>query len=337
MILVTGGTGLVGSHLLYSLACNNKKVRALLRPGAKPYQTEHIFNCFSPTGNQLLSHIEWVEGDVLDQLSLHEAMQGVEYVYHCAAMISFSPSDLKTMLAVNIDGTANVVNACLQNNIKKLCHVSSIASLGQPEAGGFIDENAKWKTSKSNSGYAISKYGGEREVWRGIEEGLNAVIVNPSIILGAGCTARATNKLFLSIKKFLPFYTNGINGYVDVSDVVKCMILLMDSEISGERFVLNTENISLKNLFILAADILNKPHPKYKLNKHLMYALAFLDQTRCKITGSSALITRENVNSIMKDSHYSSDKIVSRLNYTFMPLDESLKIAFQRMENQTKK
>jgi len=332
MILVTGGTGLVGSHLLYALACNNKKVRALLRPGARPYQTEHLFKCFSPTDNQLLSHIEWVEGDVLDQLSLHEAMQGVEYVYHCAAMISFSPSDLKTMLAVNIDGTANVVNACLQNNIKKLCHVSSIASLGRPEADGFIDENAKWKTSKSNSGYAISKYGGEREVWRGIEEGLNAVIVNPSIILGAGCHAKATNRLFLSIKKFLPFYTHGINGYVDVSDVVKSMIMLMESDISGERFVLNSENISLKQLFITAADILGKPHPRIKLNKQLMYVLAAIDETRSKITGSRALITRENVSAALAKSEYSAEKIKSRFGYSFLSVEDSLRNAFKILE-----
>lgn len=331
MILVTGGTGLVGSHLLYALASSNKKVKALLRPGQRAYHLENIFSCFPQSGKDLFANIEWVEGDVLDPFSLSEAMQGVEYVYHCAAVISFSKSDLKTMLSINIEGTANVVNACLQHNVKKLCHVSSIASLGRAETGGQIDENGKWKTSSSNSGYAISKYGGEREVWRGIEEGLNAVIVNPSVILGAGCHAKATNRLFLNIKKFLPFYTHGINGYVDVSDVVNCMMLLMDSDISGERFVLNAENLSLQELFVLASDILGKPHPHIKLNKQLMYVLAFLDETRCKITGSRALITRENVGAAMSKSEYSAQKIISKLGYSFMPVKESLQTAFKTL------
>ena len=168
MILVTGGTGLVGSYLLYELTRKGHKVKALLRPGTKPYETRKILSCLSAENEHLIDLVEWVEGDVLDPYSLQQAMQGVEFVYHCAALISFTPCDQNKMIEVNIEGTANVVNACLENGIKKLCHVSSIASLGQPEKGETIDENAKWKTSRLNSGYAISKYGGEREVWRGI-------------------------------------------------------------------------------------------------------------------------------------------------------------------------
>src|SRR5665647_1618417 len=227
MILVTGGTGLVGSYLLYELTRKGHKVKALLRPGKKSYETRKLFNCLSAENEHLIDQVEWVEGDVLDPFSLQQAMQGVEYVYHCAAMISFNPRELKAMLAVNVEGTANIVNASIENGIKKLCHVSSIASLGQAEKGEMIDEMAKWKTSHINSGYAISKYGGEREVWRGIEEGLNAVIVNPSVIIGAGCHRKATNKLFHNIENFLPYYISGINGYVDIRDVVNAMIILM--------------------------------------------------------------------------------------------------------------
>lgn len=331
MILVTGGTGLVGSHLLFALAGSNQKVRALYRHDSKPHPPSALFKCFSSAHSEIFSRIEWVEGDVLDPLSLQEAMAGVEYVYHCAALVSFDPADLKQMLAINVEGTANVVNACLINQVKKLCHVSSIASLGRPETGDIIDENAKWKTSKQNSGYAISKYGGEREVWRGIEEGLNAVIVNPSIILGAGCHAKATNKLFLSIHKFLPFYTQSTNGYVDVNDVVSCMILLMQSDVSGERYVLNSENISIKQLFGIASELLHKPYPKYKLNKQLMYVLAFLEKVRSIITRSQPLITKENVNALMKNSKYSASKITSQFGYTFMPVKESLEIAFRNI------
>ncbi len=324
MILVTGGTGLVGSHLLYELTRRGHKVKALLRPGKKPYETRKLFKCFSIENENLIDQVEWVEGDVLDPFSLQQAMQGVDYVYHCAAIISFNPRELKSMLAVNVEGTANVVNACIENGIKKLCHVSSIASLGQAEKGEMIDETAKWKTSRINSGYAISKYGGEREVWRGIEEGLNAVIVNPSVIIGAGCHRKATNKLFHSIENFLPYYVTGINGYVDVRDVANAMIMLMESDINGERYVLNSENLSLKEFFTKVADILHKPHPRIALNSSVMNIVAWLDEMRARLTRSKPLLTRENVRASMSKSYYSAEKFRSAFNYSFLPITDSL-------------
>ena len=332
MILVTGGTGLVGSYLLYELTRKGHKVRALLRPGKKAYDTSKLFNCISTENEHLIDLVEWVEGDVLDPFSLQQAMQGIDYVYHCAALVSFNPRQLREMLAVNVEGTSNVVDACLQNGIKKLCHVSSIASLGQAEKGEIIDENAKWKTSNSNSGYAISKYGGEREVWRGIEEGLNAVIVNPSVIIGAGCHHRATNQLFHNIKNFIPFYSTGVNGYVDVRDVANAMILLMESDISGERFVLNSENLTLKEFFIKVADILGKPHPRIALGGTLMTAIAWMDEMRALLTRSKPLITRENVRSIMSKSYYSADKFKTAFGYSFIPITKSLEQAFSILE-----
>ena len=336
MILVTGGTGLVGSYLLYELTRKGHTVKALLRPGNRPYQTRKIFNCFSSGNEQLIDQVEWVEGDVLDPFSLNQAMQGVDYVYHCAAVISFNPRELKQMIAVNVEGTANVVNACLENGIKKLCHVSSIASLGQAEKGEMIDENAKWKTSRTNSGYAISKYGGEREVWRGIEEGLNAVIVNPSIIIGAGCHPKATNQLFHNIENFIPFYTSGVNGYVDVRDVVNAMILLMEITITGKRFVLNSENLSLREFFTIAADILGKPHPRIALNGRLLGLIAWLDEMRGRLTASRPLLTRENVRAAMAKSYYSADKFRSTIEFTFTPIQDCLREAFRILEGNKK-
>ena len=332
MILVTGGTGLVGSHLLYELTRKGHKVKALLRPGKKPYETRKLFNCFSAENEHLIDQVEWIEGDVLDPYSLKQAMQDVDYVYHCAAMISFNPRELKAMLAVNVEGTANVVNACLENGIKKLCHVSSIASLGQAEKGEMIDENAKWKTSRINSGYAVSKYGGEREVWRGIEEGLNAVIVNPSVIIGAGCHRKSTNKLFHNIENFLPYYISGINGYVDVRDVVNAMILLMESTVSSERFVLNSENISLREFFTKAADILGRPRPRIALNGRIMNIVAWLDEMRGRLTKSTPLLTRENVRASMSKSYYSAEKFKSAFKFTFIPITDSLTEAFRILE-----
>jgi len=333
MILVTGGTGLVGSYLLFELARKGHKVRALLRPGKKPYETSKIFGCLAEDNTSLMDQVEWVEGDVLDPFSLQQAMQGVEYVYHCAAVISFDPRELKKMLEVNVEGTANIVNACLENGIKKLCHVSSIAALGQAEKGEMTDENAKWKTSKLNSEYAISKYGGEREVWRGMEEGLNIVIVNPSVIIGAGCHQKATNKLFHSIKNFLPFYTSGVNGYVDVRDVVQAMIMLMESDISGERFVLNSENLSLQDFFIKAADILGKPHPRILLSSPVLSTIAWIDELRGRISGNRPLLTRENARAASAKSYYSADKFISAFSFTFVPMNESIRNAFRILES----
>lgn len=329
MILVTGGTGLVGSYLLYALALKGLKVKALLRPGKKEYQTGHLLSCLAGENKKLIDQIEWVEGDILDTYSLQQAMKGVTQVYHCAALVSFDPRMRNEMLAVNIEGSANVVNACLENGVSKLCHVSSIAALGQAEKGDMIDEKARWKTSKLNSGYAVSKYGAEREVWRGIEEGLNAVIVNPSVIIGAGCHPKATNRLFHSMKSFLPFYTSGVNGYVDVRDVVDAMIMLMESDISGERFVLNAENLALKDLFIKAADILGKPHPRFALNPTMLALLARVEELRCRIIGSRPLLTSENVRSALAKSYYSASKFSTSFNFNFIPIKDSLTEAFR--------
>jgi nucleoside-diphosphate-sugar epimerase len=330
MILVTGGTGLVGTHLLYQLVREGHKVKALLRRGTRPYKTENILNCLLNEKEQhLINQVEWVEGDIMDPFSLQQAMHDVDYVYHCAALISFNPREMKKMLEINSEGTAHIVNACIENKVNKLCYVSSIAALGQAEKDEMIDENAKWKTSRINSGYAISKYGGEREVWRGIEEGLNAVIVNPSVIIGAGCHEKATNRLFHKVNGFLPFYTPGVNGYVDVRDVAKAMILLMESNISGERFVLNSENLSLKDFFIKIAHILGKPHPRIRLNRWVLTLAAFTEEVRCSITGGKPLITRENVRAALSESYYSAEKFSKRFNFTFIPVADSLKEAFR--------
>ncbi|MBK7212514.1 MAG: NAD-dependent epimerase/dehydratase family protein [Bacteroidales bacterium] len=330
MILVTGGTGLLGSYLLHELTGRGKKVRVLFRPGKHVDELNQVLGCFNASKSQI-DLIEWFEGDILDFVSLTEAMKGIEQVYHCAAIISFDPRDLKQMLHTNVDGTANVVNACLQEGVKKLCHVSSIASLGRPEQEGIIDEDAKWKTSRRNSGYAISKYGGEREVWRGIEEGLKAVIVNPSVILGAGCHPKATNRLFHSIEKMIPFYNDGVNGYVDARDVVRAMILLMESDVSGERYVMNAENLSLKELFTMAAEILGKRPPFIPVGR-AFFSLAWrVEWLRSRITGQSALITRENTRSARSKSFYSSEKFQKQFNYTFIPIRQSLKDAFLKL------
>ena len=326
MNLVTGGTGLVGSYLLFDLTSRGEKVRALIRSGKDPSSVRRLFQSLDAHSEQY-SLIEWAEGDITDPYSLLTALENVEMVYHCAAMISFEPRIRKEMMHVNIEGTANVVNACLQKKVRKLCHVSSIASLGRPEQGGVIDEHARWKTSRRNSGYAVSKYGSEREVWRGIEEGLNAVIVNPSVILGVSDEQKATSWLFHSIDKMVPFYTEGVNGYVDVRDVAKAMILLMDSQVSGERFILNSENLSLYKLLSLAAEMLKKRPPFIPLGRPLLSIAWRLEWIRSRFTGNAPVITRENVRSAQAKSYYSAEKFIRQFDYKFLPVRNSLEDA----------
>src|ERR1035437_8011786 len=213
MIFVTGGTGLLGAYLLLDLTRKGNKVRALRREDSSLRVVENIFRYNDNRAEVLLKQIEWVNGDICDIYSLEDALEGIEFVYHCAAIVSFDPKDRDKMMRVNIEGTANIVNASLLKGVKKLCHVSSIAALGRSEQAKVVTEETTWKSSKQNSNYAISKYGGEREVWRGTEEGLNAVIVNPFIIIGMEDPKKGSSKLIATVDGFFLFYSNGINGF----------------------------------------------------------------------------------------------------------------------------
>ncbi|MCU0370166.1 MAG: NAD-dependent epimerase/dehydratase family protein, partial [Bacteroidales bacterium] len=235
MIFITGATGLVGSHLTFELVRSGQPVRALKRPSSDMGMLEKVFRLYSDNPENLLSTIEWVEGDILDIFSLEEAMEGADTAYHCAALVSFLPKDRKKLIKINTEGTANVVNAALEKKLRKLCHVSSIAALGRPEnLTDVIDEDLVWKTSRNNSVYAVSKYGAEREVWRGTAEGLDAVIVNPSIILGVAGNSQGSSRLFNTVWQGLKVYPPGKNGFVDVRDVARAMILLMNGDFRNE-------------------------------------------------------------------------------------------------------
>jgi len=326
MIFVTGATGLVGSHLILELISSGESVRAMKRPSSDLGMLRKVFSLYSDQPEEMFSRIEWVEADIMDIFSLEEAMEGVEEVYHCAAIVSFLPEDRKRLMQVNTGGTANVVNAALEKKIRKLCHVSSIAALGRPEnQADLINEELVWKTSGNNSNYAVSKYGAEREVWRGTAEGLDAVIVNPSIILGVAGKSQGSSRIFNTVYEGLKFYPPGKNGFVDVRDVVKAMILLMNSDIRNERFILSIESIEYKKLFDLISAEMGKPAPHLKVSP-VMSGLAWrLEKLRSMVTGIKPLITRETARTAVQQYEYSNEKIKKELGFEFTPIEETVR------------
>ena len=326
MILVTGGTGLVGSHLLQALVREGKPVRAIKRASGDMGMIRKVFDLYSAQPEKDFSLIEWVEADIMDIFSLEEAMEGVEEVYHCAAKVSFLPEDRKRLMRINTEGTANVVNAALEQKIRKLCHVSSIAALGRPEnQSDLIDEELVWKTSRNNSIYAVSKYGAEREVWRGTAEGLDAVIVNPSIILGVAGDSQGSSRIFNTVWKGLKFYPPGRNGFVDVRDVVRAMILLMNSDIRNERFILSIESIEYKRLFDLISAEMGKTAPHYRVSP-IMSGFAWrLEKLRSMVTGIKPLITKETARTAVQQYEYSNQKIRKALGFEFTPIEETIR------------
>lgn len=315
MILVTGGTGFLGSYLLRYLVKNGEDVRALKRPNSPMDLVRSIED-----------QVEWVEGDLLDIGSLEDAMKGIRKIYHAAALMSFDPSDREKMNKINIEGTANIVNIALEHPIQKMIHVSSIAALGRTENQINYTEKSHWKNSSLNSSYAISKFHAECEVWRGIEEGLSAAIVNPSVILGSGFWNSGTCKFFGQVDDGLKFYPTGQTGWVDVRDVARIMIELMNSPIEGERFIVSNENIYYQNLLSQIAHTINKKPPTIKATPFLREVAWRTEWLKSKIFSSKPiLITRETAMLSSSRCVYDNSKLLESFNYSFSPIEETIK------------
>lgn len=322
MILVTGATGLLGSNLLYKLASENIQVKALVRKHKANINKADLFSCFANFDPKFLENITWVEGDLLDYESIVNALEGVSYVYHCAGFVSFYERDAEQLNLVNYKGAENLINACLQENIKKLVHVSSIAALDLSPQGAIIDEkNAKLELSGYKSKYALSKLNGEREAWRGIAEGLNTVIVNPGVILGTDCNNREFYKILKQNNLLFRFYARGSSGYVSVKDVANAMILLMNSDVSNEQFVLVAENISVKDLVEKIANIVNSKGPQWKINTGLLKTALFFE----KLTHKKPLLSKDLIHTLTLDTKYSSEKFIKLFNYKFSDISIEIK------------
>jgi nucleoside-diphosphate-sugar epimerase len=320
MILLTGGTGLVGSQLLLDLAISGKKIRALRRAVSDMSVVRKVFAAFP----EKLNCIEWVEGDVNDIFSLEDALKDVHTVYHSAAFVSFYPSDKSKMMKVNIEGTANIVNAAMRMGVKRFCHVSSTAALGRVTGDQQLNEDSWWKPSKENSNYAVSKYGAEREVWRAMEEGLDAFIINPSIVLGRGNWKSGSSQMFSQVWKGLPFYVTGTTGFVDVRDVSKAAILLMEKGVRNERYILNSENLPYRIVFDLIADELSKKRAGIRVTPLLAEIGWRLEKIKSVFTNKRTMITRESARSGLMQWSYANEKIKKEIGIDFIPLKESV-------------
>ena len=321
MILVTGGTGLVGSYLLYDLINKNYSVRAIKRQSSNLQWVRDVFE-FLSDDHTLFQKIEWVNGDILDIFSLEKAMEGVTDVYHNAATVSLFPRERRSIIKTNIEGTANVVNAALEKNIRKLCHVSSIAAVGDNPEEKFIDEETVWVPSNKNSAYRISKYESELEVWRGIAEGLKAVIVNPSVILGITNPAGQSGRLIHNIYKNSAFYTTGINGYIGVKDVSRAMIGLMECDIKNERFILSAENLSYKELFSMIAKSFHKKEPHIRIPSFMLEVGWRVEKIRGFLSGNKPIITKSMARNAISQYHFNGNKIKDYLDFEYTPMPE---------------
>lgn len=324
MILVTGGTGLVGAHLLYKLSSNNERVRAIYRNEKKLSNTKNVFSCYTKDYEAIFDSIEWIKADILDIPALSKVFKGITKVYHCAAFVSFEPDKYQLLRKTNIEGTANIVNLSIANSIEKLCYVSSTATLGTTLDNTSINEETIWDPEADNNVYAITKYGAEIEVWRGTQEGLNAVIVNPGVILGAGIWRYGSGSLFKKAKNGLKFYTKGTVGLISVEDVVNIMMALMTSKIINERFVLVAENWTYKKFLQALAKSVNKKIPKKIASQSILNLVWKLDWLNHKITGKRRRLTKHIANSLSTETYYSSDKIKKALDYEFKAVDKTI-------------
>ena len=320
-VLVTGGTGFLGAYILKNLVEKGIAVRAIRRSNKTPF-------FLSP---EILGSVEWMEGDVLDTVLLHEAMQNITAVIHSAAIISFHGKDRQEMYRVNVEGTANVVNSAIENNVKRLVHVSSVAALGRKKIAEKVSEDRKWEEQKNNTHYAITKHKAELEVWRGFAEGLEGVIVNPSTILGFGNWHQSSNAIFKNAYKEFSWYTRGINGFVGVEDAAEAVVQLLLSSITGKRFIVNAENISFQKLFNLIADGFSKQKPHREATPLMGEIVWRLEALKSFFTGSKALLSRETARVAHSRTEFDNAAMLQALpQFSYTPIETVIKNSCQK-------
>ena len=325
MILVTGGTGIVGAHLLLKCVKQNSKVVATYRreEGLKKIKT--LFEKQSPDYLKYFKTIEWIKAPLNDLTLLNNAFKNIDYVYHCAAKVTLADSNAEKLMKSNAEGTANIVNASIKHKIKKLVYVSSIAAIGAEKYITTVDEDSSWNSDQNHTAYAYSKYGAELEVWRGSKEGLNVVIVNPGIILAGELWERSTASLFRDVAKGIRFYPTGSAAVVAVEDVVNVLMKLMKSDVLNERFILVAENISQKELLSKIATSIGIKPPNIPLRKWFLY-FAFVFEKIFKIIGiKNNFLSIALIEILTSNQKYEGSKICGAINFHYTNIDETIK------------
>jgi dihydroflavonol-4-reductase len=327
-ILITGGTGFVGAYIIKHLIENDYSVRAIRRSNKLPF--------FIP--KEVFDKVEWVDGNVLDVISLEDAMEGIDTVIHSAAVVSFLKKERKQMYKVNVEGTANVVNAAIEKNVKRFVYISSVAALGRKGDGSIVNEEKKWEDTAINSHYSKSKYKAELEVWRGIGEGLSAVILNPSTVLGFGDWKSGSSAIFRSVYNEFKWYPPGVNGFVDVEDVAAAAVLLMESNISEERFIINGDNWPFQRLMDTMAGCYKKKKPVRPATPFLLGIAWRVEKLKLFFTGIKPLVTKESIKVANSKTYFDNSKLLKAFpQLSFTPLEQTIQKACEKymlMHNQ---
>lgn len=323
-VFVTGGTGFLGAYILKNLVEKNFRVRALRRSSKLPF--------YIPS--EVFDKVEWVEGDILDVVSLDEAMKGVDSVIHSAAIVSFNRKNRKEMYKVNVEGTENVVNMALENNVRRMLHVSSVAALGRTGKTATIDETKSWEDNSSNTHYAISKHHAEMHMWRGFAEGLKGLMINPSTILGFGDWNQSSCAIFKNAYLQFPWFTKGVNGFVGVEDVAEVIVRLLHSELHQQRFVVSSETISFRELFDMIAEGFNKKKPHREATPFMGEIAWRMELIKSLITGRKALLTRETAKIAHSKTSFSNKAVLDALpGFSFQPLSTVIKKSCEKYQN----
>ncbi|WP_194850287.1 NAD-dependent epimerase/dehydratase family protein [Nonlabens antarcticus] len=331
MILVTGGTGMVGSHLLYRFRESEIPINAIYRTEDSINKTRAVFDSYRKGDAAMVNDINWIQADLLDIPSMEDAMEGISQVYHCAAALG--DLSFEEITNINVTGTQRIIDIAIAMKVKKFCYVSSIATLGNPIGSNPITEEDFFNPDALNTDYALTKYGGEMEVWRASQEGLKVVIVNPGVILGEGNYKEGSGRIFSKTYQSQPFYTSGSTGVVDVADVVEIMELLMNSEIYNERYIIVAENLSFKPLLTNVARALGKNPPQFKVRKWMLYGFYALVKIPM-ILGVTEGISRAQINTLTSDSNYDNTKIKKALGYKFRTVSKTIdRISLNYLKN----
>ena len=333
MILITGGTGLVGVNLLLKCSIKKLKIRAIYRRQEKVNEVELFFKKFTPKNDKnCFERIEWIKTNLNDIIGLDNAFKGVEQVYHCAAKVSLANFHKDILLKTNVEGTTNIVNLCIKHKVKKLVYVSSIASIGAEKGIKIINESNSWFKNQKHTHYAYSKFASEMEVWRGVQEGLNVIIVNPGVIIGYNFSSKSSSFIFKKINKGTLFYTIGRIALVDVNDVVKAMIILMNSNIKNKRFILVSENISQKEFLDKIALKMNKEKTRFPLKRGLLIILLIAEKILNLLSLKKRFLSYGLIDAICSLQEYDGEKIKKNINFNYTPIENSLEIYFNNIQ-----